>query len=118
MESSREIRWNHQASPDTDFVDIDISYDGGNTFTYNLSKNSPNDGSEKLIVPDFNKSSNARIRVKASDNIFYSINAADFTILDPSFKFNLVNPPTTKCYDETTEIFIDPQGGAGAPECR
>lgn len=110
-----EIRWNHQASPDTDFVDIDISYDGGNTFTYNLSKNSPNDGSEKLIVPDFNKSSNARIRVKASDNIFYSINAADFTILDPSFKFNLVNPPTTKCYDETTEIFIDPQGGAGAP---
>ena len=110
-----EIRWNHQASPDTDFVDIDISYDGGNSFTYNLAKKSPNDGSEKLIVPDFNKSSNARIRVKAADNIFYSINAANFTILDPSFKLNLVNPPTTKCFDETTEISIDPQGGAGAP---
>ena len=71
--------------------------------------------SEKLILPDFNKSSNARIRVKATDNIFYSINAADFTILDPSFKLNLVNPPTTKCFDETTEISIDPTGGAGAP---
>ena len=110
-----EIRWNHQAAPSTDYVDIDISYDGGNTFTYNLAKKSANDGSEKLILPDFNKSSNARIRVKATDNIFYSINAADFTILDPSFKLNLVNPPTTKCFDETTEISIDPTGGAGAP---
>ena len=110
-----EIRWNHQAAPSTDYVDIDISYDGGNTFTYNLAKKTANDGSEKLILPDFNKSSNARIRVKATDNIFYSINAADFTILDPSFKLNLVNPPTTKCFDETTEISIDPTGGAGAP---
>ena len=110
-----EIRWNHQAAPNTEFVDIDISYDGGNSFTYNLVKNSANDGSEKLIIPDFNKSSNARIRVKASDNIFYSINAANFTILDPSFELNMVNPPTTKCYSETTEISIDPIGGAGAP---
>ena len=110
-----EIRWNHQAAPNTEFIDIDISYDGGNTFTYNLVKNSANDGSEKLIVPDFNKSSNARIRVKASDNIFYSINAANFAILDPSFELNMVNPPTTKCFGETTEISIDPIGGAGAP---
>lgn len=110
-----EIKWNHQAAPNTDFVDIDISYDGGNTFTYNLAKNSPNDGTETVIVPDYNKSENARIRVKATDNIFYAINAANFTVLDPSFKLNLTNPPTTKCFGETSQILINPTGGAGAP---
>ncbi len=59
-----EIRWNHLAAPYTENVDIDISYDGGNSFTYNLATSTPNDGNETVIVPKFNKSQNARIRVK------------------------------------------------------
>ena len=110
-----EIRWNHLAAPYTENVDIDISYDGGNSFTYNLASSTPNDGNETVIVPKFNKSQNARIRVKASDNIFYALNAADFIVSNPVFKLNLVNPPATQCFEETTQIIIDPEGGAGAP---
>ena len=109
------IRWNHLAAPFTDFVDIDISYDGGNFFSYNLAESTPNDGEEILLIPQFNKSNNARIRVKASDNIFYAINAADFIIDDPKFLFNITNPSAIECYGATTSIEIDPVGGAGPP---
>ena len=66
------------------------------------------------MIPQFNKSNNARIRVKASDNIFYAINAADFSIDDPKFLFNIINPSSTECYGETTSIEIDPVGGAAS----
>jgi hypothetical protein len=60
-------------------VNIKLSIDGGITFPITLKTNTPNDGSESLIVPD-NATNNARIMVEAADNIFYNVNTSAFII--------------------------------------
>lgn len=60
-------------------VNIKLSIDGGLTFPITIKANTPNDGSETIIVPN-NATENARIMVEAADNIFYNINATNFTI--------------------------------------
>lgn len=56
-------------------VDVLLSTDNGQTFPYTLLSNTPNDGSESIPVPSINTYS-ARIKVKASNNIFLDINNA------------------------------------------
>ena len=68
-------------------VDILLSRDFGNTFSYILADNTPNDGSEWVFVPDVT-TPRARIKIKASENIFYNVNSAEFSIkeaTEPSF---------------------------------
>ncbi|MFY9241952.1 MAG: reprolysin-like metallopeptidase [Polaribacter sp.] len=60
-------------------VNIKLSTDGGLTYPITLKSNIPNDGSEDIVVPD-NATGTARIIVEAADNIFYNINAVNFTI--------------------------------------
>lgn len=60
-------------------VDILLSLDGGETFSEVLLENTPNDGQEDIVVPDVT-TANARIMVKASDNIFFDINEQAFAI--------------------------------------
>ena len=60
-------------------VDVFLSLDGGLTFPITLLENTPNDGSEEILLPG-NVTNTARIMVKASDNIFFTVNSADFTI--------------------------------------
>ncbi len=59
-------------------VDILLSLDGGLTFSL-LSEGVLNDGSHSLIVPG-TPTTNARIMVRAQGNVFFAVNAADFTI--------------------------------------
>ncbi|WP_298782314.1 reprolysin-like metallopeptidase [uncultured Polaribacter sp.] len=61
------------------FVNIKLSVDGGLTFPIVLKNDTPNDGSEDIIIPN-NATEEARIMVEASDNIFYNVNSANFTI--------------------------------------
>ncbi len=60
-------------------VDILFSEDGGLTYPHVLLSNTPNDGSESIIIPNLNVCG-GRIMVKASNNIFFNINAADIAI--------------------------------------
>lgn len=60
-------------------VDILLSTDGGLTFPITLAEGTANDGEHTVIIPG-NAATQARIMVKASDNIFFAVNAADFTI--------------------------------------
>lgn len=60
-------------------VDILFSEDGGLTYPHVLLANTPNDGSESIIIPNLNVCS-GRIMVKASNNIFFNINDADIAI--------------------------------------
>jgi len=64
---------------DAQEVDILLSLDGGETFTEVVLENTPNDGEEDIVVPDV-ITSNARIMVKASTNIFFDINDQAFAI--------------------------------------
>ena len=63
----------------TQNVDIVLSTDGGLTFNTVLAANTPNDGSQSVVLPDSN-ASNARIMVRAVGNIFYALNSSPFSI--------------------------------------
>ncbi|MFD0861109.1 reprolysin-like metallopeptidase [Sungkyunkwania multivorans] len=60
-------------------VNILMSEDGGNTFTYTLASNVPNDGSHDVVMPNIN-TTQARIWIEPSDNIFFAVNSSDFAI--------------------------------------
>ena len=81
--SSQLIQWNvaNTSLPpiNAEFVDIYLSTDGGYTYPYLLLEATPNDGSEVIIVPALN-TSQARIKVKGSGNVFFNINSVDFGI--------------------------------------
>ena len=67
-------------------VNIKLSIDGGITFPIIVKTNTPNDGTENIIVPD-NATTNARIMVEAADNIFYNVNTSKFTIVSTTPTF-------------------------------
>jgi len=60
-------------------VDIALSVDGGWSFPIGLGPNTPNDGSESVVVPEVQTSS-ARIRVSCAGNVFFDLSDANFTI--------------------------------------
>ena len=68
-------------------VDILMSTDGGTTFSTVVLANTPNDGTEDIIVPNIPTNSTVKFKVQASDNIFFDISDVDFTIT-----FNSVLP--------------------------
>ncbi|MBQ0740875.1 hypothetical protein J9332_42040, partial [Aquimarina celericrescens] len=67
------------AGVNTQNVDILLSTDGGLSFNTVLLTNTPNDGSEDIIVPDV-VSENSRLMVRASNNVFFDINSQAFSI--------------------------------------
>jgi hypothetical protein len=60
-------------------VAILLSTDGGNSFPITLLANTPNDGSEAVVVPSASTTL-ARVRVACVGNIFFDINDANITI--------------------------------------
>ena len=65
-------------------IDILLSLDGGYTYPITLATNVANDGSHDIIVPN-ESTSFARVRINASDNIFFDISDMDFGINLPPF---------------------------------
>ena len=61
-------------------VNILFSNDGGNTFPITLASGVPNLGSHTVTMPG-TATTSGRIKVEAADNIFFSINKGDITIL-------------------------------------
>ena len=81
--SIQNISWNvvdtDKAPINATKVDISLSIDGGLTFPISLAKDIPNNGSSNILLPSV-PTTNARIMVKASNNIFYAVNSTDFSI--------------------------------------
>ncbi len=65
-------------------VNIYLSEDGGSSYPYLLKANTPNDGSESVLIPLIQTTNQARIMVRAADNVFFNINPVNFTVNDPS----------------------------------
>jgi len=60
-------------------VNIFLSTNSGQTFSFLLATNVPNSGSALVVLPNVN-STRARIKVQAANNIFFDLNNADFTV--------------------------------------
>ncbi|HTN45872.1 MAG TPA: zinc-dependent metalloprotease family protein [Flavipsychrobacter sp.] len=72
-------------------VDIYLSTDGGYTYPYQLASNTLNDGSETIIVPNTINTNTARVKVKASGNVFFDLSDVNFTIAMDLSNLNELN---------------------------
>jgi hypothetical protein len=94
-------------------VDILMSTDGGLTFPIVIVQKTPNDGFEEITVPQVS-SGNARIMVRASENIFFDISNTDFTVKAAPVLFiaaQIVNP---NCFgDNKGKASAIVSGGSG-----
>ncbi|HFA51547.1 MAG TPA: hypothetical protein ENJ95_21235, partial [Bacteroidetes bacterium] len=72
-------------------VDIYLSIDGGLTYPFLLSENTPNDGSEQVLVP-IQETTQARVMVKANGNIFFDISNENFSIEMPAVPTFVLSP--------------------------
>ena len=84
-------------------VDIYLSTDGGLTFPVQLASAVPNDGSQDVTVPVVSTAT-ARVRVYATENIFYDISNEDFFIDPPPLPPVAVNDTATAQFQ--TPVFI------------
>jgi len=80
--SSQNVTWN-VANTNTLAANVDIllSTDSGNTWS-TLITGTPNDGSQSVTIPSIT-SNTCRFMVKASGNIFFNVNTANFSITAP-----------------------------------
>ena len=60
-------------------VDIDLSTDGGQTWSVSLASNVPNSGSSSITVPSVS-TTQARVRVNCANNIFFNVSPVNFTV--------------------------------------
>ena len=86
--SSQTVTWNvvgTTAAPiNATNVNIYMSLDGGNTWTYNLGSFA-NTGSATITVPNpAATSSTVRFKVKGTGNVFFNVNASNFTVTNNS----------------------------------
>lgn len=62
-------------------VNIKLSTDGGLTFPLILAANTPNDGSESILIPtSVVSSTSCRILIEPTANIYYALNSKSFAI--------------------------------------
>lgn len=90
-------------------VNIYLSSNGGQDFDILLKENTPNDGSEVIIVPN-EITNDARIKVAAADNIFFNIGRHDLIITQPSqsaFFVDVDNNNFEVCLPETIDVNIN-----------
>jgi hypothetical protein len=83
-------------------VDVFLSTDGGNTFPITLLSATPNDGTTQIVLPNITGTTN-RIMVKGTNQIFFDVNNANFTITG-SGTVDTAAPTTSTLYASGTTI--------------
>lgn len=116
------INWNvaqtNELPIQADFVDIYLILDSDLETPIVLKDNAKNDGDARIVIPGDISSTNARIMVKASNNVFFAINKAvlsiipaDYALIFDSLEYQICQPEdidisftyqTYSSYNETT----------------
>ena len=82
--SAQTITWsvnNTNTLSGSSNVNIKLSIDGGTTFPIVLAANTPNDGTETILVPsDVEVSTNCRLLIEPVGNIYYALNSIPFAV--------------------------------------
>ncbi|MCY7356366.1 MAG: M12 family metallo-peptidase, partial [Rudanella sp.] len=85
--TTQTITWSvnntNQAPVNAANVNILLSTDGGLTFPTTLLANTPNDGTEAVTFPNIT-ANKCRIKVIASNNVFFDISNSNFAVIDPN----------------------------------
>jgi subtilisin-like proprotein convertase family protein len=79
---SKTITWtvnNSNTLVGSSNVNIKLSVDGGLTFSTTLVANTPNDGTENIVVPNVT-GTNCRLLIEPVGNIYYAVNSKAFAI--------------------------------------
>lgn len=99
------VKWDvaktNEAPVNTANVAIKLSTDGGYTYPHVLLASTPNDGKQKVQLPNIETTS-ARIKVEAVSNIFWDISDADFTI-SAAFPTLSVSPTSVTLDKDNTQ---------------
>jgi len=108
--STATVAWNvaNTTAPPiaTSQVEILLSIDGGNTYPYTLLASTANDGTETVLVPNVT-STQARVMVKALNNVYFDISNANFKIqapVVPSFTLVTDNNAAAVCQDGAADF--------------
>ncbi|NBL64683.1 T9SS type A sorting domain-containing protein [Flavobacterium sp. NST-5] len=108
--STQTVTWDvagtNAAPISTANVNIWLSTDGGLTFSTPLAMNTPNDGTESVTIPNI-AAPFCRIMIEAVNNIYYAVNANNFSI-------GYTVTTTCQTYTSNTAVPI-PDGTAAGP---
>lgn len=108
MGDTKTITWNVAGTTanniNTANVNILVSTDAGSTYTI-LAPNVPNNGSATVTIPtNLTSTYDARIKIEAVDNIFYTV-SKKFTLWDPNLNTQEVTMNDLKIYpNPTTDV--------------
>jgi subtilisin-like proprotein convertase family protein len=117
--SVQEISWdvaNTNIAPiGAETVSIFLSTDGGFTYPITLLENTINDGSQSVIIPNISASA-GRIMVKADNNIFFAVNAANFSITPSEIVLNFQQVVYDVCKPNDISVPFTYETGIGFSE--
>lgn len=106
----------HKAPVNCEKVNILLSTDGGKTFPIVLAAETPNDGSQYVLVPKINGagfSGAARVKIESVGNVFFDISNRNFTIrnaTEPTYTLSLSNENADICLPA---VFVSDIAAAG-----
>jgi len=110
-----EVGGSNQAPVNCSTVDIFLSVDGGETYPIILAENVTNDGSADVSFQNSMVTTNARIKIKGHENVFFDVADANFQITQSEAGFNIIPSASnlTVCQGEAVDIAITIQGLEG-----
>lgn len=97
-------------------VDIFLSTDGGLSFPNQIAQNVTNDGSHTLVIPGGFSTTAGRFMVKASNNVFFAVNQADFSISESEVVLNFADLTYEVCKPDDLVVSFDYEAYLGFME--
>lgn len=96
-------------------VDIYLSVDGGETYPIVLAENVANDGSADVTFQNSMVTTNARIKIKGHNNVFFDVSDANFQIDQSQAGFNIAlsSQNLIVCQGAGTTITVSIEGLEG-----